>query len=127
MPIPLPDAAGREQILKIHLRKAREAGLVSPEVTDAALGKKTGGFSGADLAGLVRSATSFAIADWRGILDGDGEANGEHAVEITTENFEQALREVDASGGGRRGRLNAIGHALRGGLARVLRPPRGGG
>ncbi|CBN77853.1 vesicle-fusing ATPase [Ectocarpus siliculosus] len=127
MPIPLPDAAGREQILAIHLRKAREAGLVSPEVTDAALGKKTGGFSGADLAGLVRSATSFAIADWRGRLDGNGEANGERAVEITAENFEQALREVDSSGGGRRGRLSAIGGAVRGGLARVLRAPRGGG
>ncbi|CAN0264756.1 unnamed protein product [Ectocarpus sp. 13 AM-2016] len=126
MPIPLPDAAGREQILAIHLRKAREAGLVSPEVTDAALGKKTGGFSGADLAGLVRSATSFAIADWRGRLDGNGEANGEQAVEITPENFEQALREVDSSGGGRRGPLGAIGGAVRGGLARVLRAPRGG-
>ncbi|CAM9981693.1 unnamed protein product [Ectocarpus sp. 6 AP-2014] len=127
MPIPLPDAAGREQILAIHLRKAREAGLVSPEVTDAALGKKTGGFSGADLAGLVRSATSFAIADWRGRLDGNGEANGERAVEITPENFERALREVDSSGGGRRGRLSAIGGAVRGGLARVLGAPRGGG
>ncbi|CAB1121270.1 unnamed protein product [Ectocarpus sp. CCAP 1310/34] len=127
MPIPLPDDAGREQILAIHLRKAREAGLVSPEVTDAALGKKTGGFSGADLAGLVRSATSFAIADWRGRLDGDGEANGEQAVEITAENFEQALREVNSSGGGRRGRLSAIVGAVRGGLARFLRAPRGGG
>lgn len=65
MPIPLPDASGREQILAIHLRKARDAGLVSPEVDDASLAKKTDGFSGADLAGLVRSATSFAIADWR--------------------------------------------------------------
>lgn len=127
MPIPLPDTTGREQILAIHLRKARDAGLVSAEVTDAYLGKKTGGFSGADLAGLVRSATSFAIADWRGRLDGDGEANGEQAVEITMENFEQALREVDASGRGRTGRLSAIGDALRGGVARVLRAPRGGG
>lgn len=65
MPIPLPDADGRRQILAIHLRKARDAGLVSPEVEDASLAEKTRGFSGADLAGLVRSATSFAIADWR--------------------------------------------------------------
>ncbi len=65
MHIPLPDTSGREQILAIHLRKAREAGLVSPDVDDAALAGRTGGFSGADLAGLVRSATSFALADWR--------------------------------------------------------------
>lgn len=65
MPIPLPDGHGRRQILAIHLRKARDAGLVSPDVDDAYLAKKTRGFSGADLAGLVRSATSFAIADWR--------------------------------------------------------------
>lgn len=67
MHIPLPDAAGRRQILGIHLRKARDAGLVSPAVDDAFLAEQTQGFSGADLAGLVRSATSFAIADWRGV------------------------------------------------------------
>ena len=65
MPIPLPDASGREQILAIHLRRAREAGLVSGDVDDASLAARTGGFSGADLAGLVRSGTSFALADWR--------------------------------------------------------------
>lgn len=65
MPIPLPDRTGREQILAIHLRKARDAGLVSPDVDDASLAGETESFSGADLAGLVRSAISFAIADWR--------------------------------------------------------------
>lgn len=34
-------------------------------VNDAYLAQKTRGFSGADLTGLVRRATSFAIADWR--------------------------------------------------------------
>ncbi|CAN0146694.1 unnamed protein product, partial [Scytosiphon promiscuus] len=61
MPIPLPDESGREQILAIHLRRARDAGLVSPGVSDTSLARETDGFSGADLAGLVRSATSFAI------------------------------------------------------------------
>lgn len=78
MPIPLPDASGREQILAIHLRRARDAGLVSEEVDDASLASRTHGFSGADLAGLVRSATSFALADWRRKQEdaGDGEADG---------------------------------------------------
>ena len=72
MPIPLPDEQGREQIIKIHLQKARDAGLVSPEVDDASLAQQTQGFSGADLAGLVRSAISFAIADWRQRVNGEG-------------------------------------------------------
>eukprot|EP00752_Nemacystus_decipiens_P008443 g7547.t1 len=83
MPIPLPDASGREQILAIHLRRAREAGLVSGDVDDASLAARTDGFSGADLAGLVRSATSFALADWRrkqgdtgdGYTDGGGQTS----------------------------------------------------
>lgn len=65
MHVPLPDAHGRRQILGIHLRQARGAGLVSPAVDDAFLSEETEGFSGADIAGLVRSAISFAIADWR--------------------------------------------------------------
>ena len=159
MPIPLPDASGREQILAIHLRRAREAGLVCEEVDDASLAARTDGFSGADLAGLVRSATSFALADWRrkrgdtgdagadggssrgGRRDGDsagkesgsrGEGgDGGPAVEITSENMEQALREVTASGGGRRNRgllrgLGGVGGVVRGSLGRVLSTPRGG-
>lgn len=80
MPIPLPDTRGREQILAIHLRKARDTGLVSPDVDDKSLSQQTQGFSGADLAGLVRSAISFAIADWRRRVDEghgyDGEDKG---------------------------------------------------
>ena len=203
MPIPLPDVGGRRQILTIHLRKARDAGLVSPEVEDASLAQKTRGFSGADLAGLVRSATSFAIADWRqpdpsqasaaattgdddnddnslsGDKDGVGRRDGNHAplplplplaagavqagereasrttqegvptsksgssginfagagvapaeegentrLVVTVRNFEQALLEVGASGGGglagAGGRLGALRSAVRGGLAKVM-------
>lgn len=69
MPIPLPDTRGREQILAIHLRKARDTGLVSSDVDDKSLSQQTQGFSGADLAGLVRSAISFAITDWRRRVD----------------------------------------------------------
>lgn len=77
MPIPLPDMRGREQILAIHIRKARDAGLLSPDVDDKSLSQQTQGFSGADLAGLVRSAISFAIADWRRRGDGGNGYDGE--------------------------------------------------
>ena len=59
------DTGWRRQILAIHLRKARDAGPVPPEVNDAYLAQKTRGFSGADLTGLLRRANSFAIAKRR--------------------------------------------------------------
>jgi len=51
-----PDKGGREQILAVHLKKARLAGDVNPEQI-AAL---TPGFTGADLANLVNEATLLA-------------------------------------------------------------------
>ena len=52
----LPDVRGREQILKVHLRKVPVAGHVSAEV----LARGTPGFSGAELANLVNEAALFA-------------------------------------------------------------------
>lgn len=116
MHIPLPDSKGRRQILGIHLRKAREAGLVSQMIDDSILAERTVGFSGADLAGLVRSATSFAIADWRranstavkgtyaahleGSGSDSGSAEGSEMVGelmIMSAHFEAALLEVQPS------------------------------
>ncbi len=51
-----PDKRGREQILAVHLKKAKLAGDVNPEQI-AAL---TPGFTGADLANLVNEATLLA-------------------------------------------------------------------
>lgn len=97
MPIPLPDAGGRQQILAIHLRKARDAGLVSPEVDDACLAQKTRGFSGADLAGLVRSATSFAIADWR--QRDPSQVSAAAPAATTTDDDENTLNGAKGMGG----------------------------
>ncbi|CAM9456444.1 unnamed protein product [Phaeothamnion confervicola] len=63
--VPLPDAAGREEIFGIHTRQAGAAGLLAEDVDLMALAAATDGFSGADIAGLVRSATSFAVARWQ--------------------------------------------------------------
>ncbi|MCL5042994.1 MAG: ATP-dependent zinc metalloprotease FtsH [Gammaproteobacteria bacterium] len=52
----LPDIRGREQILKVHMRKVPLGDDVRP--TDIARG--TPGFSGADLANLVNEASLFA-------------------------------------------------------------------
>src|SRR5690554_3418800 len=52
----LPDIRGREQILKVHMRKVP----VGDDVDPAVIARGTPGFSGADLANLVNEASLFA-------------------------------------------------------------------
>jgi len=54
--VPLPDVRGREQILKVHMRKLPLAEDVKPAI----IARGTPGFSGADLANLVNEAALFA-------------------------------------------------------------------
>ena len=63
--VPRPDTAGRRNIVAIHSRRLRERGCLDERASAAlrsgALAEATWGFSGADIAGLLRSATSFAL------------------------------------------------------------------
>ena len=52
----LPDAAGREQILRVHARKVK----LSPDVDLGPIARATTGFSGAELANLVNEAALIA-------------------------------------------------------------------
>ncbi len=52
----LPDIRGREQILKVHMRKVP----IDENVDAAVIARGTPGFSGADLANLVNEAALFA-------------------------------------------------------------------
>ncbi|WP_432786882.1 ATP-dependent zinc metalloprotease FtsH [Oligella sp. MSHR50489EDL] len=54
--VSLPDVRGREQILKVHMRKVH----VAPNVDASVIARGTPGFSGADLANLVNEAALFA-------------------------------------------------------------------
>lgn len=61
----LPDIRGREQILKVHMRKVPLGDHVDPAV----IARGTPGFSGADLANLVNEASLFAARSNKRIVD----------------------------------------------------------
>jgi len=65
--VPLPDVRGREQILKVHMRKVPLADNVKPSV----IARGTPGFSGADLANLVNEAALFAARSNKRDVDMD--------------------------------------------------------
>ncbi len=74
--VPLPDVRGREQILKVHMRKVP----IGDDVRPAIIARGTPGFSGADLANLVNEAALFA-------------ARANHRV-VGMEEFEQAKDKI---------------------------------
>jgi cell division protease FtsH len=65
--VPLPDVRGREQILKVHMRKVP----IADDVKPALIARGTPGFSGADLANLVNEAALFAARANRRVVGMD--------------------------------------------------------
>lgn len=80
-----PDAAGRLEILNIHTKRMRESNRISDEVDLKTLSDFLDGFTGADIAGLVRSAVSFALDE----ADEDSLAD----LLVTANHFDQAIEE----------------------------------
>ncbi|MFZ0500637.1 MAG: ATP-dependent zinc metalloprotease FtsH, partial [Steroidobacteraceae bacterium] len=62
--VPLPDVRGREQILRVHMRRVP----LSDDVKPGLIARGTPGFSGADLANLVNEAALFAARANRRIV-----------------------------------------------------------
>jgi cell division protease FtsH len=65
--VPLPDIRGREEILKVHMRKVPLAPDVRPDI----IARGCPGFSGADLANLVNEAALFAARGNKRLVDMD--------------------------------------------------------
>ena len=93
--VPDPDEAARREILDVHLDDRP----LADDIDRDDLAARTGGFSGADIAAVVREASIRAIEDVAGAYE--GEAANDHADEVvvTRDHFEAALARVEASGG----------------------------
>jgi len=74
--VSLPDIRGREQILKVHMRKVP----IDDDVKENIIARGTPGFSGADLANLVNEAALFAARAGRRL--------------VTMEEFEKAKDKI---------------------------------
>ena len=96
--ISLPDEGGRFQILNIHTSKMRNNNVMASDVDLAELAALTKMFSGAELGGLVKSATSFAFN--RHVKVGSVAAyNDVENLQISRVDFMHALDEVQPAFG----------------------------
>eukprot|EP00163_Fabomonas_tropica_P023764 TRINITY_DN411_c0_g1_i1.p1 TRINITY_DN411_c0_g1~~TRINITY_DN411_c0_g1_i1.p1 ORF type:complete len:330 (+),score=75.30 TRINITY_DN411_c0_g1_i1:133-1122(+) len=90
--IGLPDEAGRQQILGIHTRKMTENGFLDTDVDLAELAALTKNFSGADIGGLCKSATSFAFNRQVDVNNVTKPISDD--IRVSMQDFLQALDEV---------------------------------
>ena len=114
--IGLPDENGRLQILQIKTKSASENSFIDKQVNLKGLAERTKNFSGAELEGLMKSATSFAlnrhIADKKSGAKSPEELKDTN-IRVTMADFENALLEVQPAFGARtdmleRCRLNGM-------------------
>lgn len=114
--IGLPDENGRLQILQIKTKSASENSFIDKQVNLKVLAERTKNFSGAELEGLMKSATSFAlnrhIADKKSGTKSPEELKDTN-IRVTMADFENALLEVQPAFGARtdmleRCRLNGM-------------------
>ena len=106
--VPLPDMRGREQILKVHMRKVPVADNVDPRI----IARGTPGFSGADLANLVNEAALFAARANKRLVDMDDFEKAKDKIMMGAERKSMVMSEEEK-------RLTAYheaGHAIVGRL-----------
>ena len=87
----LPDQKGREQILRIHTKKMRENKILEEDVNLESIAERTKNYSGAELEGLIKAASSYSIMR---NLDLKTMQNSNISVTVTASDFERAMRDL---------------------------------
>ncbi|KAF9464799.1 P-loop containing nucleoside triphosphate hydrolase protein [Collybia nuda] len=94
MEISLPDEHGRFQILTIHTSKMRTNGVMDDDVDLEELAAATKNFSGAEIGGLIKSATSFAFNRHVKVGTMAGISDDVENLRVNRTDFMNALEEV---------------------------------
>ncbi|KAF8638609.1 hypothetical protein AX17_002150 [Amanita inopinata Kibby_2008] len=94
MEISLPDERGRYQILNIHTSKMRINGVMDGDVDLLELSTLTKNFSGAEINGLIKSATSFAFNRHVKVGTMAGISDDVENLRVNRGDFLNALEEV---------------------------------
>lgn len=94
--IGLPDAKGRLQILNIHTRSMQQAKRITPEVLKRLpeIAEKTKNFSGAEIEGLVKAASSYALTRCVDVKDLKKAPDTKNLI-IQYSDFERALDDIE--------------------------------
>jgi cell division protease FtsH len=87
----LPDVRGREQILKVHMRKVP----LSDDVKASVIARGTPGFSGADLANLVNEAALFAARGNRRVVSMEEFERAKDKIMMGAERRSMVMSEED--------------------------------
>ncbi len=106
--VPLPDIRGREQILKVHIRKIAASDNVKPNI----IARGTPGFSGADLANLVNEAALFAARADKKLVEMDDMETAKDKIMMGAERRSMVMSEEDK----RNTAYHEAGHAIVGRL-----------
>ena len=91
--VPLPDVRGREQILRVHMRRVPLADDVKP----ALIARGTPGFSGADLANLVNEAALFAARANKRIVSMDEFERAKDKIMMGAERRSMVMTDAEKS------------------------------
>lgn len=97
--VSLPDEEGRLQILRIHANGLSRNNMLDEEVDLAQLAGQTKNFSGAEIEGLVRCATSYATNRCMDPKTMAADEEKVNAICVTDDDFQLALTEIQPAFG----------------------------
>ena len=106
--VSLPDIRGREQIIKVHMRKVP----VGEDVEPGIIARGTPGFSGADLANLVNEAALFAARAGKKLVEMEELEKAKDKIMMGAERKSMVMSEEDK----RNTAYHEAGHAIVGKL-----------